>query len=194
MKRALDLTLLLSTLPFFALISGALALVVLLVDGRPVFFTQTRVGRERRPFRIWKLRTLTCEEDPRQRRPTRLGGWLRQRGLDELPQLWNVLCGDLSLVGPRPLTPEDVERLVSQHRAFEQRFRVAPGITGLSQVCLARGAALTAELDAIYARERSAWMDLGILFRTAWMNVVGKRRGARKIPVRPPDDAPQTAA
>lgn len=181
-KRVLDLLLLLPLLPFFALGIGLLALVVWVVDGRPVFFTQPRLGRGRQEFRILKLRTMTNEPEVSARRPTRLGARLRQHGVDELPQLFNVLKGDMSLVGPRPLTPEDAERLVSAHPPLAARFEVPPGLTGLAQVCQARGATLTARLDAEYARTRSATVDLGILLRTAWMNLVGKRRGARRLP------------
>lgn len=181
-KRLLDLLLLLPLMPFFGLAVGTLALAVLIADGRPVFFTQPRLGRGRRVFRILKLRTMTCEPDVRARRPTRLGALLRHHGVDELPQLLNVLTGDMSLVGPRPLTPEDAERLIAQHPPLAARFEVPPGLTGLAQVCQATGAALTARLDAEYARTRSAAVDIRILFRTAWMNVVGKRRGARPLP------------
>jgi hypothetical protein len=106
-KRVLDLALLLPLVPLFATAVGLLALLVLLIDGRPIFFGQPRLGRARRPFAIWKLRTMTTEPDPNDRRPTRLGAWLRQRGLDELPQLYCVLRGHMSLVGPRPLTAAD---------------------------------------------------------------------------------------
>lgn len=181
-KRLLDLALMLPLLPFFGLAVGGLALAVLIADGRPVFFTQPRLGRGRRVFHILKLRTMTCEEDVKARRPTRLGAVLRHHGLDELPQLINILKGDMSLVGPRPFTAQDAERLIAKHPALASRFDVPPGLTGLAQVCQAQGAALTAALDAEYARTRSAAVDLRILLRTAWMNVVGKRRGARPLP------------
>ncbi len=180
--RLLDLTLLLPLVPAFALVIGALAAIVWLTDGRPLFFSQPRVGRHRRPFRIWKLRTMTTEADVSARRPTRLGAWLRHRGLDELPQLFNVLRGDMRLVGPRPLEPKDADRLVAQHGAFAARFEVAPGLTGLAQVCQAQGVQLTARVDAEYATSRSTWLDLTILLRTAFMNVVGKTRGKRPLP------------
>ena len=181
-KRLFDLALLLPALPAFALLLGMLAFAVLLCDGRPLFFHQLRVGRDHRRFRIWKLRTMTSEPDARQRRPTRLGRFLRQRGLDEIPQLWNVLCGDMSLVGPRPLTPEDAARLCAQHPPFAARFAVPPGLTGLAQVCGARGAVLTARLDTEYVRARNTAWDLVLLMRTLWINVVGKRTGARGLP------------
>ncbi len=181
-KRVLDLFLLALAAPPLLALAALLGLAVWAVDGSPVLFSQPRVGRGGRTFHIWKLRTMTLEPDAADRRPTRLGGWLRQRGLDELPQLLNVLWGDMSLVGPRPLTPADVERLSAGCPDFVQRLAVPPGLTGLAQVCLARGAAQTAALDAHYARHRSLTMDLAILLRTAWMNLVGKRRGARSPP------------
>ena len=178
MKRALDLTLLFVAAPLLLPLTFALIVVVLAADGWPVFFLQTRVGLGRRSFRIVKLRTMTTEPDPSARRVTPLGRFLRGRGLDELPQLWNVLRGEMSLVGPRPLTPDDSERLESRHPAFARRFERPPGLTGLAQVCLARGAALTAELDAAYARRRSLRLDLFLLARTAAMNLAGKHRAA----------------
>jgi len=180
--RALDLLLLAPTLPFFAALTSALALAVLLADGRPAFFSQPRVGRGRRPFRIWKLRTMTTEPEVSARRPTRLGAWLRQRGLDELPQLFNVLRGEMSLVGPRPLEPRDAERLVAQHPPYAARFAAQPGLTGLAQVCQARGVEHNARLDAAWAARASPAFALKLLARTVWINVVGKRRGAMPMP------------
>jgi lipopolysaccharide/colanic/teichoic acid biosynthesis glycosyltransferase len=181
-KRRLDLVLLLLTLPFWGLAVLLLALLVRVCDGAPIFFAQPRVGQGGRPFRIWKLRSMTTEAAAARRRPTRFGGWLRHHGLDELPQLWNVLRGDMSLCGPRPLTPDDLQRLAAAHPGFAARLALPPGITGLPQICVARGAALTAALDEHYARRWTAAADLAILLRTAWINLVGKRRGARPLP------------
>jgi lipopolysaccharide/colanic/teichoic acid biosynthesis glycosyltransferase len=178
-KRALDLALLLPALPAYGLATAVLAMVVLAVDGRPVFFSQPRVGQGRRLFRVWKLRTMTTEADPAARVATRLGAWLRQRGLDEIPQLLSVLRGDMSLVGPRPLTPEHAERLCARHPPFAARFRVTPGLTGLAQISRTGDVAATAALDAEYARRRSTVLDVAILARTVWINLVGKRRGMR---------------
>jgi lipopolysaccharide/colanic/teichoic acid biosynthesis glycosyltransferase len=175
MKRALDVLLVLLAVPLLAPVTLLLALLVLVVDGRPVFFVQGRLGRGRAPFRIWKLRTMENGS------PTRLGAWLRARGLDELPQLGNVARGEMSLVGPRPLTAADAERLAAAHPGFERRFEAVPGLTGLAQVCLAVGPELTSDLDTYYARRRTLRMDLWILLRTAAMNVLGKRRGAVRL-------------
>ena len=181
-KRVMDLTLTVLTLPLWAPLVGLLAAAVLIADGRPVFFPQPRLGQGGRRFRILKLRTMTTEVDPLARTPTRLGRHLRQHGLDELPQLLNVLAGDMSLVGPRPLTSDDFQRLASAHPDFADRLRSPPGITGLAQVCGARGAALTAALEVHYARRWTPGLDLAILVRTAWINLVGKRRGTRPLP------------
>ncbi|HEY0706256.1 MAG TPA: sugar transferase [Polyangia bacterium] len=185
-KRILDLTLIIATLPLWASAVGLLALAVLACDGRPVFFPQPRVGRGNRRFVIWKLRTMTKDVDVSQRRPTALGQRLRHHGLDELPQLFNVLAGHMSLVGPRPLEPRDLDRLAQQCPAFAQalgdRQALRPGLTGMAQVCNARGPALTAALDAHYGRQWTLGLDLAILVRTAWINVVGKRRGAQRVP------------
>jgi len=175
--RALDLALLLPTLPVFLPTIGVLALAARVAQGGPVWFFQERVGRGGRPFRVYKIRTMTTESDPDDRRVTPLGGWLRQRGLDELPQLLNVLSGDMRLVGPRPLTPSDFARLAAAHPRFAERAQVRPGLTGLAQACQAQGLEQTATLEAGYAAHRSVGLDLRILARTAWMNLVGKRRG-----------------
>ena len=176
-KRALDLALLLPTLPLFLPLIGGLSLLVRAVDGGPVYFVQERVGRGGRTIRVHKLRTMGTEADPALRRPTRLGAWLRHRGLDELPQLLDVLRGDMSLVGPRPLTRADLDRLVATVPAFEERLQVPPGLTGLAQVCQSVGLEQTARLEQAYALRRSAVLDLRILAGTAVMNLVGKSRG-----------------
>lgn len=176
-KRALDLLLIGLTAPVYGSVLLGLTAAVWLCDGRPIFFSQERVGRDRRLFRIFKLRTMTTEKDPAARRATPLGSWLRRRGLDEIPQFLSVVCGDMSLVGPRPLTPADVERLLAQHPPLAARFAAAPGITGLAQVCQAQGAQRTAELDSYYAQHRSLTLDIKILAATVWINIVGKKRG-----------------
>jgi lipopolysaccharide/colanic/teichoic acid biosynthesis glycosyltransferase len=175
-QRLLDLVLLLPVLPFASLVIGALALMVLVLDGRPIFFTQARLGKRRRPFTIYKLRTMTAA-----RQPTRLGKWLRARGLDELPQLFNVLKGDMALVGPRPLETRDIERLTSMYPPFAARFAVKPGLTGPAQVAQPRSVEATAELEAEYARSASAAFDLRLLGQTTWILLVGKQRGARRL-------------
>lgn len=167
-KRTLDLLgaglLLLGLAP----VCGFVALCVLLDDGRPLLFTQTRAGCRGEPFRILKFRTLTHEpDDPTHpsAHTTRIGGFLRRWALDELPQLWNVLRGDMSLVGPRPTLPEQVE----QYGPYERtRLRVPPGLTGWAQIH-GRNAVSWPEridLDVWYVRNRHPLLDLRILLYT----------------------------
>jgi len=147
---------------------GLVAACIWLDDGRPLFFTQTRAGCRGDPFRIVKFRTLTHEPDDPTRpaaHTTRIGGLLRRWALDELPQLWNVLRGEMSLVGPRPTLPEQVE----QYGPYERtRLRVPPGLTGWAQIH-GRNALSWSEridLDVWYVRNRTFLLDLRILLQT----------------------------
>jgi len=160
------------------LASPALAVAALLIrlgDGAPVLFRQERLGRGRRPFRIWKLRTM------RDGRITPVGGLLRDLGLDELPQLINVVRGEMALVGPRPLTGDDVRRLGWEGARFDLRWDLAPGITGLAQVAPFRRChpRTTWRLDRRYVLGRSSLGDLGILAASVMVPVLGKARARR---------------
>jgi lipopolysaccharide/colanic/teichoic acid biosynthesis glycosyltransferase len=158
-----------------ALLLGPLFLIVaagcLLCQGRPIFFSQERPGTAGKVFRLWKFRTMRedkyaiGEATPDADRLTRWGRFLRATTLDELPQLWNVLCGEMSLVGPRPLL---VEYLPLYSIEQSRRHEVRPGLTGWAQV---RGRnALTWEekfkLDVWYVDHRSLWLDLKIILLT----------------------------
>ncbi len=172
-KRAVDVA---GALAALVLGSWLLFLVAVLVraSGRgPVLFRQERAGRGMKPFIIYKFRTMPAGADPFANSPreaadprlTRIGRWLRETSLDELPQLWNVLKGDMSLVGPRPL-------YLSQARAFTDRQRrrleVRPGLTGLAQV-RGRGEIpheQKLEIDVQYVEQVSLRMDLWILWRS----------------------------
>ncbi|WP_263840112.1 sugar transferase [Salinibacter sp.] len=174
-KRALDLVgaglLLVGLSPLL----GLVALSVWLDDGRPILFAQTRVGRGGVPFRLFKFRTLTHEPDDPVRaaaHTTGVGGVLRRWALDELPQLWNVLRGEMSLVGPRPTVPDQVARYGPHER---RRLRVRPGLTGWAQIH-GRNALLWPERidrDVWYVRNRSLRLDLQILARTPLILVRG---------------------
>ncbi|MBX3248285.1 MAG: sugar transferase [Myxococcales bacterium] len=175
-KRLLDLTL--GGLATVALAPAALGAVgaLLALDGRPVLFRQTRVGQGRAPLTVLKLRTF------RDGRVTRVGRWLRATGLDELPQLVHVLRGEMSLVGPRPLTPEDVRRLGWDAPRYDPRWSVRPGITGPAQLhdgpCDAR---VSWRFDRAYVARASAGHDLSLLLGSALALALGKRRARRLL-------------
>jgi lipopolysaccharide/colanic/teichoic acid biosynthesis glycosyltransferase len=173
LKRLFDLVL---TIPGLVLISPLLLLLALLVwlyHGWPVLFRQPRPGYRGQPFEIYKFRTMTDARDPQgsllpdSQRLTRLGRFLRSTSLDELPELFNVLRGEMSLVGPRPLLMQYLERYSPEQA---RRHHVLPGITGWAQVNGRN--ALTWEdkfrLDVWYVDHWSLGLDLKILFLTFW--------------------------
>ena len=161
------------------------ALAVRLEDGGPVLYRQTRVGRDGEDFELLKLRTMVVdaetmgagyavnEGDPR---ITRVGRMLRRLSLDELPQLWNVVRGEMSMIGPRPTLRYQVERYDERQR---HRLDVKPGITGWAQI---HGRAALPwseriELDVWYVEHRSPWLDLKILARTPFALFGGTYKG-----------------
>ena len=222
MKRAVDLLGAGVGLTLASPVIGLAALAIKLDDGGPVFYRQRRVGRHGEDFDLVKLRTMIpgaetegagWAVDYADPRITRVGRVLRRLSVDELPQLWNVLVGEMSLVGPRP---EDPRFAALESRAYETILRVRPGITGLCQLAFAREADVLdeadptrhyverllpqkARLDALYAERRSLRMDLAILFwtlvavclrrpvavnrRTASLTLRRRRRAAQTPPV-----------
>jgi sugar transferase EpsL len=148
------------------LLGAACALAIRLNSPGPIFFRQERVGLDGRPFRVWKFRTMldlpADDPFPQDDRITGVGRWLRRLSIDELPQLLNVVTGQMSVVGPRPTLPYQVARYSARQR---RRLSVRPGLTGLAQV---RGRnALTwserIELDLQYLEHQSPWLDVRIL-------------------------------
>lgn len=179
-KRSLDVLLVLLSAPIWVPVIGALAVLVRLKLGSPVLFVQERPGRHARPFPLVKLRTMTGARDasgtllPDAERLTSFGRVLRSTSLDELPELWSVLRGDMSLVGPRPLLTRYLPRYSEKHR---RRHDVRPGITGLAQVS-GRNAITWAEkldLDVAYVDRCSLALDVRILWRT--LRAVVRREG-----------------
>ncbi|RDC75200.1 sugar transferase [Rhodovulum sp. 12E13] len=191
-KRALDLVAVIALAPLVAPLLGLLFLVVALDGGTPLF-RQKRVGRDGRPFTIMKLRTMVpdaeralhdlIQRDPdaaaewkerqklrRDPRVTRFGAFLRRTSLDELPQLWNVLRGDMSLVGPRPMMPN--QRSLYPGRAY---YSLRPGITGLWQVSERNDNSFASRAcyDDLYAAELSLRLDVATLARTLVVVVRG---------------------
>ena len=172
-------------------IIGLIALTIRLDSPGPIFYGQTRLGRGGKYFRAWKFRSMApnaddvlaqylgqhpelreaWEKDQKLRsdpRITRVGRFLRRTSLDELPQLWNVLRGEMSLVGPRPIVDDEVWRYADK---FELYTKVLPGITGLWQVSGRNNISYPerVNLDAYYVRNWSVWLDLYILIRTVWV-------------------------
>jgi Undecaprenyl-phosphate galactose phosphotransferase WbaP len=196
-KRFADLLLILVTAPLWLTVTALLGLAVWLQDRRNPFFVQVRVGQHGRTFRMFKFRTMRTDaerilqerlaadaelraewqanfklrNDPR---ITLVGRFLRVTSLDELPQLFNVLRNDMSLVGPRPLP--DYHRNQLQPRILEMRERVKPGMTGLWQVSGRSDAGNSGILkwDAYYVRNWSVWLDIVILVRTLRVVITGK--------------------
>jgi len=174
LKRAIDLAV---TLPLCFLLSPVLIAVVLAIrleTPGPALFRQSRRGQRMQPFTMLKFRSLRhgapdpharyemLEEDPR---ITRVGALIRRTSLDELPQLFNVLQGTMSLVGPRPLVEWESRAALETH---PERYRAKPGITGLCQVDVRNSVDLGARLDkdVEYVRRQSIWLDIKILLRT----------------------------
>jgi lipopolysaccharide/colanic/teichoic acid biosynthesis glycosyltransferase len=190
--RLLDLVLsaifLLVTLP----IAAPLALVTLLTSGRPVFYRGERVGRGGRIFGMFKFRTLKADAEERlgpylgeelvrrtQDEFTPIGKWLKATQLDEIPQFWNVLRGDMSLVGPRPIRPVFFEELAHELPAYWQRLTVRPGLTGLAQVRRGYETSMAEKLahDLEWIADRSVRLYLRTVWSTGWRVVKQSLRG-----------------
>ena len=173
MKNIFDLFISTFTLIILSPILLIITLLVLFIDGSPIFFKQLRPGFKNKPFLLYKFRTMknifnssnNLLEDAN--RITNLGNFLRKTSLDELPSFWNVLKGDLSLVGPRPLLMEYLDLYTDEEI---KRHEVKPGITGWAQIN-GRNTISWKEkfiLDLWYVENQSFWLDIKILFKTFW--------------------------
>ena len=179
-RRLVDMLVAATALPLALPVMAAIAGAIRLTDGTPILFRQVRVTRGRRRFELIKFRTMSDARDaqgrllPDSMRTTRLGRFLRRSRLDELPQLWNILTGAMSLIGPRPLLPPTIEEA---GEAGWRRCEVKPGLTGWAQV---NGNTLLGEqdkftLDLWYIANRSLRLDLIILIRTIAVTLRGER-------------------
>ena len=195
LKRSLDLALATLASPALILVVPVVAVLLKITSRGPVFFGGNRIGENGRRFKAWKFRTMVDDADRRLERDlaqnphvraewerreklhcdpriTRIGRWLRRTSLDELPQIWNVIRGEMSMVGPRPMLPDEVGKYES---SYELYTRMRPGITGLWQVS-GRNNTTYAErvrLVSFYVRNWSMWLDLYILSRTFGAVVTG---------------------
>lgn len=169
---------LVASLPIIAMVW----ILVKITSRGPGFYSQRRTGKEGVPFRIHKIRTMTwnCESgtgaiwaaknDPR---VTLLGRFLRATHLDELPQLFNVVSGEMAMIGPRPERPEIIERLLPEIPNYQDRLAVLPGVTGLAQVCTGADQTiddvrLKLEYDRLYIQRKTRWLDFRIALCTAF--------------------------
>ncbi|MEW8089291.1 MAG: sugar transferase [Candidatus Thiodiazotropha endolucinida] len=168
-KRAFDLVFASMGLALFAPLLLIILALILLEDGAPAVFAQERLGRHFRPFTLYKLRSM------RNGKVTRVGGWLRKTGLDEILQFINVLNGSMSLVGPRPLTRDDARRL-NLYDENLPRFRLGPGITGMAQLYAGQGLRITQFLERKYLERQSLRLDLMLVLFSLLVNLFGKRR------------------
>ena len=183
MQRAGAALLLVLVSPLCVMVS----LLIVAADGAPVLFRQTRVGKDFREFTLYKFRTMIREAEPNgavmaeedDPRVFPVGRVLRRSRLDELPQFYNVLRGDMSLVGPRPERPEFVEDFMRRDPLYRERFRVRPGITGLAQVSTPYETQPQAKLrfDLMYIHHESLSLDLRIILKT--LRVILTGRGSR---------------
>ncbi len=165
-KRSIDIIVAVALLILSSPLSAFAALAIRVHMGSPILFRQQRIGLDERPFEILKLRTMNTGTGDDTARLTALGRLLRSTSIDELPQLINVLRGDMSLVGPRPLLPQYLERYSARQR---RRHEVRPGITGLAQVSGRNALSWPErlELDVTYVETTNTALDLRILMRTA---------------------------
>ena len=197
LKRWVDISGALAALLVLAAPMALIALIIKLTDFGPIFYRQTRGSLASSPFQIVKFRSMHVGADQQggpdhatwdDPRATRIGRLLRRWSLDELPQLFNVLSGRMSLVGPRPEQPEIADRLRGQIPRYMLRGQVRPGITGLAQVKGYRGGTSMRKRiqhDLYYIRNWSLWLDLTILVRTLLGGFMD--RGTRRRPVQSPD-------
>jgi lipopolysaccharide/colanic/teichoic acid biosynthesis glycosyltransferase len=185
-KRLLDICITLALAPLLILLAASIALLICLSMGRPIFFWQERIGRDSIPFRMVKFRTMiqnaetlgvtyTLQDD---KRITRLGALLRRLRLDELPQFYNVLKGDMSLIGPRPEETTLVENFTKNIPLYQIRHWLKPGITGWAQVMHGyaageRGMLEKLQYDMFYLKNISLWLDLIIIYRTIVIVLTG---------------------
>lgn len=175
LKPLIDRSLACAALLLLAPLLMLIAFIILCANGRPIFFCQRRIGHRFTPFTIVKFRTMSNQQ------VTGLGGFLRQTGLDELPQLWNIVRGDMSWIGPRPLTEQDIERLGWQQAYYRRRWRARPGITGLAQLYGGVGRKVTWLCDRTYVHSISAHTDIKILLVSVLICIFGKRTVRRRI-------------
>lgn len=191
LKRSFDILVSATGLLVWAPVWTIIAALIKIEDGGPIFFSQERVGLNGRVFLAHKFRSMVPDaerhtgavqaaaNDPR---VTRIGRLLRATALDELPQLWDILRGDMSVVGPRPLRPGEADTtadgrhlLLSSIPGYDERHQIRPGLTGLAQVYAPRDLPRTGKFryDLLYKRRAGFCLDLGLILRSFWITARG---------------------
>ena len=191
-KRAFDVAVSAAGLMVFAPVALLIAVAIKLEDGGPILFTQERVGLNGRVFSAYKFRSMMPDAErftgavqatAGDTRVTRVGRLLRATAFDELPQLWNILRGDMSIVGPRPLRPGEADSTadgrhlpLSAIPGYEARHRVRPGLTGLAQVYAPRDLPRTGKFryDLLYQRRAGFWLDVRLILLSFWITLRGR--------------------
>lgn len=171
LDKLLVITILIMLSPVFLILT-----VLVFFDQGEVFFIQKRPGLLEQPFNLIKFKTMKRVDSSNDQYTTRLGRLLRASSMDELPQLWNVLKGEMSLIGPRPYLMEYLNLYSDQHR---KRHWVLPGLTGWAQVNGGNSLSWQEKLDmdVFYVEKMSFWLDLRILIKTLWQLLMGKKDG-----------------
>lgn len=178
-KRGMDILCALAAMIVFCWLYGIIAILVRVKLGSPVIFKQFRPGKDEKIFCLYKFRTMTDKRDdrgkllPDEQRLTKFGKWLRSTSLDELPEAWNILKGDMSVVGPRPLLVEYLERYDDRQR---HRQDVKPGLSGYAQIHGRNAISWEKrfELDVWYTENVSLWLDIRIVMKTVVVAMGGK--------------------
>ena len=175
LKRTFDIGFSLLALSLFAFPMLIIGILLRFKEGHPILFKQIRLGKDKGEFEILKFQTLVDE------RPTPTGAILRRTGIDEWPQFINVLRGEMSIVGPRALTPKDIQRLKWDDKFHAPRWTVKPGITGYAQLYGGQHRKTSWFWDAYYLAHGNVLHDLGILILSFLMNLFGKKRIRRIV-------------
>lgn len=144
--------------------------LIIVIEFKSPFFYQTRIGKNKEPFTLFKIRTMVNEK------VTVIGRILRKTGIDELPQLLNIMKGDLYFVGPRPLTQADIKRLKWDNNFYNYRWQIKPGLTGLAQLSPNCHKKISAFWDAYYVRHHSLSLDIKIFIASALVPLLGKKK------------------
>lgn len=165
MNRFFAFLLLIFSLPLFVFI----AIIIIVFSGFPVFYNQKRIGLNKKDFTIHKFRSMKNNEI------TLIGKIIRKFGIDEFPQLWNIMKGEMNFVGPRPLTNDDIIRLNWTSNYYNQRWTVKPGITGLAQLTNICNKKISWFYDKYYVNNKSFCLDLKILLKSILIPIFGKK-------------------